>query len=86
MSTTTDQLRRLQYAANMLSLSDFIIALDLDVDDYSRDKYRAFRAFGALGEFDNNTLETLIMAYEREAQELDYAHMATNCPPDWDAE
>lgn len=55
--------RDVQYAANMLGLTDFVIALDLDVDDYSREKFKEFQSLGLGGHFDDTTLRTLVEAY-----------------------
>lgn len=64
MSDLTVQLRRLQYAANMLNLTEFCAALGWEVDDYSKHKFSEFQKLGNLHVFDNNTLDTAVAAYE----------------------
>jgi hypothetical protein len=64
MASLVPQLRRLQYAANMLSLPEFCEALGLEKDDYARHKWLEFQALGRLHVFDDSVLERLIKFYE----------------------
>lgn len=65
MTDLTRELRRLQRAANMLSLADFCKALGLEVDDYARDKYVSFGHLGEIHRFSDSTLEKLVEYYEQ---------------------
>jgi hypothetical protein len=58
------QLRRLQYAANMLNYDEFCDATGWPRDDYSLAKFREFQALGRLHVFDNGTLWRAVHHYE----------------------
>jgi hypothetical protein len=64
MAPLVPQLRRLQYAANMLNYHEFCEATGWPEDDYSLAKYREFRALGRLHVFDDRVLEAAIKFYE----------------------
>ena len=63
--TLVDQLRRLQYAANMLSYTDFCQILDWPQDDYSRDKFKSFQDLELMHRFDGHVLTALVAGYEK---------------------
>lgn len=67
MDDLVPQLRRLQYAANMLSRTQFCEALGWPDEDYALNKYLEFRALGRLHVFDDHVLRTLVAAYEAKA-------------------
>jgi hypothetical protein len=52
-------LRKIQRAANMLSLQQFCGTLDWPVDAYSKAKYKDFQQAGVLGRFDGIVLRKL---------------------------
>jgi hypothetical protein len=58
------QLRRLQYAANMLNFHEFAEAVGWPRDDYSRHKFVEFQALGRMHVFDDRVLEVAIKFYE----------------------
>ena len=64
MAPLVPQLRRLQYAANMLNLHEFCEALGHPVDDYSKAKFLEFQALGRLHVFDDNVLQAAVEYYE----------------------
>lgn len=60
-----EALRRLQYAANSLNYHEFCEAVGWPRDDYTKQKFLDFQAFGRLGSFDDSTLNNPVLFYER---------------------
>lgn len=59
------QLRRLQYAANMLNYHEFCEASGWPEDAYSQDKWADMQRIGKLlPRFDNHVLEAMVRYYE----------------------
>lgn len=58
------QLRRLQYAANMLNFHEFCDATGWPRDEYSKHKFVEFQALGRMHVFDDRVLEVAIKFYE----------------------
>jgi hypothetical protein len=52
-------IRKIQRAANGLSLQQFCGALDWEVDSYSKDKWQQFQQIGGLHRFDDGVLRKL---------------------------
>jgi hypothetical protein len=66
MAPLVPQLRRLQHAANMLSLSEFALATGWPEDDYLLAKYREFQKLGRLHVFDDHVLKAAVEYYEKQ--------------------
>jgi hypothetical protein len=63
--TLVTQLRRLQYAANMLNGREFCQATGWPEDDYSKAKFLEFQRLGRLHVFDDHVLEATVTFYEK---------------------
>jgi len=67
MAPLVPQLRRLQYAANMLNYHEFCDALGWPRVDYSKAKFLEFQKLGRLHIFDDTVLQKAIEFYEAQA-------------------
>ena len=68
MSDLTVQLRRLQYAANMLNVREFCDAQGWEMDDYAVAKFREFQNLGRLHAFSADTLDKAVAYYEAKSE------------------
>jgi len=77
MAPLVPQLRRLQYAANMLGLTEFCAAQGWSpTDNYARAKYLEFQALGRMHVFDDNVLRNAVEYYEKITAEHEAAREA----------
>lgn len=67
MAPLVPQLRRLQYAANMLNYHEFCEATGWPRDDYAKHKFEEFQALGRLHVFDDRVLQAAVEFYEAQA-------------------
>jgi hypothetical protein len=64
MDNLIEQLRRLQYAANMLAYDEFCKALGWEANEYALAKFHDFQRLGAMHTFDSHVLRAAIEFYE----------------------
>lgn len=76
MAPLVPQLRRLQYAANMLNVNEFCQAVGWPRDEYSEAKFLEFQKLGRLHVFDDNVLQRAVEFYEAQAARHEAAREA----------
>jgi hypothetical protein len=62
------QLRRLQYAANMLNFHEFCDAAGWPRDEYTKAKFVEFQKLGRLHVFDDHVLNATVRYYEDQVE------------------